>query len=203
MPYSNDCMGIYSITNTVTGDYYVGQSVRVRKRIADHLNLLGRGVHPNPRLQNAFHKYGTGAFRTEIEVECEGVEDLNSFENAFLSGEAYLGDRPVVYNIAREAVAPLRGRTHPEEVKERISRSRAAAERLRSPESKEVHRKKLLAINLNKLMADEKRLAEVRYILENEHLTYAERARHLNKDITTVRDKYLRWRKHRGVILDG
>lgn len=65
-------MGIYTITNLVTGKVYVGSSSNVPARRSDHFSRLRSLRHPNGRLQGAWSKYGKGAFIFEI---VEIVED--------------------------------------------------------------------------------------------------------------------------------
>ena len=54
--------GVYTITNSVTGSVYVGQSVNIRKRWEVHRSTLAAGKHRNCYLQRAWAKYGAGAF---------------------------------------------------------------------------------------------------------------------------------------------
>lgn len=54
--------GIYTITNSVTGDVYVGSSSNIQSRWSHHLSDLRKGTHHSSRLQRAFTKYGEKAF---------------------------------------------------------------------------------------------------------------------------------------------
>jgi group I intron endonuclease len=54
--------GIYVITNTITGDRYVGQSINLLGRRAGHFRLLFKGQHTNRSLQDDFSRYGSKAF---------------------------------------------------------------------------------------------------------------------------------------------
>lgn len=56
---------IYQIVRLGTSDCYIGQTVGLRKRKATHLGQLRRGKHHSVYLQNAFNKYGEGAFSFE------------------------------------------------------------------------------------------------------------------------------------------
>src|SRR5712691_8441322 len=58
--------GIYRITCIVTGKFYIGSAVNLRKRQKDHRHLLNQGTHRNPKLQNAWRKYGKDAFSFDI-----------------------------------------------------------------------------------------------------------------------------------------
>jgi len=117
MPYSNDVCGIYKITNDLTNKCYVGQSVNIKKRIAEHFRTLRKGEHANSKLQNAFNKYGENAFSWSIEVYCEDPEEMDLIEEAFISGEAHF-EEELFFNIASFAKAPMRGKNHTEESKQ-------------------------------------------------------------------------------------
>ena len=119
MPYKIDTCGIYKLVNLATGQCYVGQSQRVKKRIKEHFRLLRGDKHPNQHLQNAYNKYGAANFVGEVEVECEHPDQLDALEEAFLTGDAWF-DEPVVYNIADFAKAPMRGKAHSEETRQKI-----------------------------------------------------------------------------------
>jgi group I intron endonuclease len=54
--------GIYVITNKVTGDVYVGQSVDLMRRWGGHFRQLTKGTHQNKRLQDDFTRCGGAAF---------------------------------------------------------------------------------------------------------------------------------------------
>ena len=120
MPYAFDEHGVYALVNTVTGRCYVGQSRRLKKRIADHLNLLRGGRHPNPYLQNSFRKHGEAAFRVDVIAVCESPLDLNDVESPLLDGRATYDGMPV-YNIAKEPSAVMTSRKHSDTTKKKIS----------------------------------------------------------------------------------
>lgn len=71
--------GIYRIVCRDNGKSYIGQSVNVGRRVADHRQSLRRGDHKNKHLQNAFNKYGEGSFSVVYSVFC-AVEDLTRTE---------------------------------------------------------------------------------------------------------------------------
>ena len=59
-------IGLYKITNTVNGKYYIGSSTNIKRRWINHKNNLRRGIHYNPHLQASFNKYGVDCFHFEI-----------------------------------------------------------------------------------------------------------------------------------------
>lgn len=194
MPYKIDICGIYKIVNKVTGQCYVGQSQRIKKRLKEHFRLLRRGTHTNPHLQNSYNKYGAEAFYGAIEVECPNLEELDQLENMFLKGDAWF-EEPTFYNIADFAKAPMRGRRHSEETKERIRLGRRASTfDFQSPE----YRKSLSDAQMARFHSDPKFVAKLRFIVENPHLTYAERARRLGSDTSSVRKLALKYQYLKG-----
>ena len=194
MPYKIDVCGIYKIVNKVTGQCYVGQSQRAKKRLKEHFRLLRWGKHTNPHLQNSYNKYGAEAFYGAIEVECPNLEELDQLENAFLQGKAWF-EEPTVYNVADFAKAPMRGKQHSEEVKERIRLGRRASTfDFRSPE----YRKTLSEAQMARFHSDPKFVAKIKFIVENPDLTYAERARILGADTSSVRRLALKYQHLKG-----
>jgi len=189
MPYREDHAGIYVIRNEHTGNGYVGQSVRMRKRLADHFNLLRKGSHPNPHLQHAFAKYGENSFSYNFEVVCEDVSDLDSLEEAYLTGEAVFDDTPVYYNISNTAHVPMRGRKHTARTKEKISASKIGRVEHVTPE----YRSKLSRAQISRALSDDKRRARTRFIVNNPHLSYAERGRQVGVDTSTARKLALKY----------
>jgi group I intron endonuclease len=196
VPYANEFAGIYKIVNKANGTCYVGQSQRVNKRIREHFRLLRLNKHPNPRLQNAFNKYGRESFSWKIEAACEDPNDLDIIENAFLSGDAWF-EEPIYYNIAAFAKAPMRNKKHSEEVRKRIKAGRKTcgfnyqSEEYRASLSKAQH---------ERFFSNPQFVAKVKFIVDNPDMSYAERARALGNDISSVRKLALRYKHLRGVL---
>lgn len=67
-------VGIYKITNLINNKVYIGQSVNIKKRIADHKYELNANHHCNSHLQNSYNKYRKDAFEFNIICECEESE---------------------------------------------------------------------------------------------------------------------------------
>lgn len=68
-------IGLYKITNSLNGKYYIGSSNNFSKRWSKHRNTLRRGKHGNSHLQAAFNKYGEEAFVYETFREFEEGTD--------------------------------------------------------------------------------------------------------------------------------
>lgn len=196
MPYKIDICGVYKLVNTATGQCYVGQSQRCKKRIKEHFRLLRWNKHTNPHLQNAYNKYGAEAFYGAIEIECDNLEELDRLEESFLQNKAWF-DTPTVYNIADFAKAPMRGKTHSEEVREKIRLGRRASTfDFKSPEYRAVLSKAQVA----RFMSDPKFVAKLKFILENDHMSYAEKARQTGADTSSVRKLALKYQHLKGVL---
>jgi hypothetical protein len=147
-------------------------------------------------LQNAYNKYGAENLYGAIEVEVNNLDELDKLENAFLKGDAWF-DEPTVYNIADFAKAPMRGKYHSEEVKERIRLGRRASTfDFRSPE----YRATLSKAQMARYHEDPKFVAKLKFILENPDMSYAERARQLGADTSAVRRLALKYTNLKGVF---
>lgn len=196
MPYAQDHIGIYKIVNTATGKCYVGQSQRVKKRVKEHFRLLNLGKHTNPRLQNAYNKYGPGSFEWTLEAECVDVSDLDKIEEAFLTGEA-LFEEPTAYNIADFAKAPMRGKTHTLETRKKI---RVALSKAKRDFTDPFWKAKLSEGHKKRLLEDKQFVAKVRFIINNQDMSYAERGRILGSDTSSVRRLALKYLHLKGVL---
>ncbi len=75
--------GIYKIVNKKNGKYYVGRSIDIHKRWAQHRTQLRKNYHWNAKLQNAWNKNGESAFDFLIVLTCPR-EELIQNETEFL-----------------------------------------------------------------------------------------------------------------------
>lgn len=65
--------GVYRITNTVTGQIYIGSTANwFRHRFEQHKSDLVRNRHCNKKLQNSFNKYGPETFIFDVLEEHDG-----------------------------------------------------------------------------------------------------------------------------------
>lgn len=197
MPYAEDTAGIYRIVDTSTGHCYVGQSRRLRKRIAEHFRLLRKGLHPNAHLQQAFSS-NPSTFTHEIEVRCDDPNDMDAIEEAFLTGEAKFDESPSLFNVSSTARTPMQGRSHTDETREQISKSK----RGRRDHVTSAYRAKLSAAQRTRALSDPEYLARVKFIVQNPHLSYAERGRRVGIDTSTARKLALKY-AHQKEIFDG
>jgi group I intron endonuclease len=61
-------IGIYKITNEITGQFYIGQSTDISRRWIEHKTPKASG---NDYLHNDMKKYGLSNFKFEVIEECE------------------------------------------------------------------------------------------------------------------------------------
>jgi len=106
--------GIYKITNTTTGGFYIGQSNNLKRRGQHHFNELQRGVHYSTHMQNAFNRYGKDCFIFTIILYCE-PEELTYYEQSLVD----LYDPP--YNTCKECVISVKGVKRTEEMNQKRS----------------------------------------------------------------------------------
>ena len=105
--------GIYKILNIITGDFYVGSTVNLRKRWNEHRRKLIKNLRENPYLQNAWNKYSELAFEFSVIELCE--------KEILLEREQYYMDllKPT-YNICLRAGNCL-GVRHSDEARANMS----------------------------------------------------------------------------------
>jgi len=141
-----DKSGTYTITNRENGKVYYGSSSNIDRRWKEHRKALRRGEHGNPHLQRSWNKYGPASFTFAVFDYCD-VEDLHAYEQILLDQHA---GKDYCYNIAKDAVSPMRGRKHSEETKRKVSQallgkthSEETKRKMRKPKHSEEYRRKL------------------------------------------------------------
>ena len=75
--------GIYKITNTATGDFYIGSSKNVKKRWTNHKIQSTWKKHPNNPMYIDMQNYGVDKFEFEVLEEAE-IEELKEKEQQFI-----------------------------------------------------------------------------------------------------------------------
>ena len=75
--------GIYKITNTITGDFYIGSSKNVKRRWREHKFPSRWREHPNSQLYLDMNKYGLDKFDFQILAEVE-PDYLKVIEQQFI-----------------------------------------------------------------------------------------------------------------------
>ena len=74
---------VYKITNTITGDFYIGSSKDVKKRWREHKCQSVWNERPNSKLYQDMKKFGTEKFVFEILAEVE-ENKLKKTEQQFI-----------------------------------------------------------------------------------------------------------------------
>ena len=77
----NKIIGIYKITNKITGDFYIGSSKDVKLRLAVHKCKSTWKNYPNKQLYQDMQKYGVDKFEFEIleEVEADSLKEKEQY----------------------------------------------------------------------------------------------------------------------------
>ena len=75
--------GVYKITNTITGDFYIGSSKDVKHRWREHKCKSTWNKHPNNPMYLDMQKYGIENFEFEILAEVE-IASLKETEQQFI-----------------------------------------------------------------------------------------------------------------------
>ena len=75
--------GVYKITNTVTGDFYIGSSKNIKKRWAEHKCPSSWKRLPNNQMYQDMKKYGVDKFAFEV-LEVVEIVSLKEMEQQFI-----------------------------------------------------------------------------------------------------------------------
>lgn len=78
-------MAVYSWTNELTGEVYIGSSVNVYSRKSQHLSALRRNKGSHPRLQANWNQYGESAFRFDIIEKIKDASELREREQFWIN----------------------------------------------------------------------------------------------------------------------
>lgn len=104
-------IGVYKITNTIDGKYYIGSSVDIKARWNRHRRDLNKGLHNNRHIQNAWIKYGETRFCFEILLECD--KNIVLDEEQHILNQSFMTEGNNIYNVARNCKAPMKGVSSP------------------------------------------------------------------------------------------
>lgn len=75
--------GVYKITNTITGDFYIGSSKNVKRRWASHKCQSTWNRHPNNQMYQDMKKFGVDKFELQVLAEAE-IDSLKEMEQRFI-----------------------------------------------------------------------------------------------------------------------
>jgi group I intron endonuclease len=89
-------IGVYKISNIVSGRYYIGYSTNINKRFTVHRSKLKKNCHDNIFLQRAYNLDGEDKFNYEIIHICNSEEEAKTIELQYLNN---LSIRDKIYNL--------------------------------------------------------------------------------------------------------
>lgn len=178
-------LGIYQIRNNINGKIYIGSCSdelnQIEGRIEyGHFYRLRKGTHPNPKLQYAWNRYGEDNFSWSILQELTDTTNILDIETEWINKTGcyknYIG-----YNIAKDALAPMKGRKMSEEAKKKIgdkSRGRLVSDETRKKMKNRViseeTRQKIREGNLGKKVSEETRINLSRAQYKRHHKEFSE-----------------------------
>jgi group I intron endonuclease len=127
-------IGIYKITNTVNGKFYIGSSkLSIERRMIIHKSLLKSNKHGNKHLQSAWNEYGEHNFKFEI-YEVMSDKDLVLQREEILINETRSYEKDIGYNKLRKTAENpmlnkkthgMLGKKHTEKSREKIKNNHA------------------------------------------------------------------------------
>ena len=143
---SRNVPGVYKITNTANGKWYVGQTQHLRQRFSEHRSHLNNNRSLCRYLQHAWNKYGKDSFLFAVMWTDVPINELDLLE------QFVLDHCKPDYNLANDASAPMRGKKHSEEAKAKMRLSSRKGKNL-----SEEHKAKISASHKGKKFSVEHR----------------------------------------------
>lgn len=174
--YEDDTIAVYALVNETTNKMYIGSSISLRKREIQHMCLLNNGRHVNPHLQQSFNKYGANSFKFKV-VEHATLDTLIEKEGYWI--EKFF-DSGRLYNVYRTPYTvtgkehPFYGKTHSDEVKERLKEIRRNQKTIHSEATKE----KLRVTSTGRTNSEESK-KKISCLRKGCKLTEEQKAKHL------------------------
>jgi group I intron endonuclease len=96
MDNNKKIIGVYKISNTLSGRYYIGYSTNINRRFSVHRSKLKQNCHDNIFLQRAYNLDGEDKFIYDIIHICDTEEDAKEIELQYLTD---LSIREQLYNL--------------------------------------------------------------------------------------------------------
>ena len=117
-------IGVYKISNILSGRYYIGYSTNINRRFTVHRSKLKQNCHDNIFLQRAYNLDGEDKFKYDIIHICDTEEKAKEIELQYLTD---LGIRNIIYNLNFNNSGGDLLKNHPdkEKIREKILKSQA------------------------------------------------------------------------------
>ena len=96
MENNQKIIGVYKISNILSGKYYIGYSTNINRRFTVHRSKLKQKCHDNIFLQRAYNLDGEDKFKYDIIHICDTEEDAKEIELQYLTD---LNIREQLYNL--------------------------------------------------------------------------------------------------------
>jgi group I intron endonuclease len=93
---NNHIIGVYKISNLLSGRYYIGYSTNINRRFTNHRSKLKQNCHDNIFLQRAYNLDGEDNFKYDIIHICDTEDEAKEIELTYL---ADLSIRNIIYNL--------------------------------------------------------------------------------------------------------
>lgn len=156
---NNGIAGVYAITNTITGDRYIGSTADFYRRKGAHLRGLRSFKHGNQHLQSAWGKYGESSFTFGMLSILFELDQLIPCEQIWL--DTYIPE----YNIVKVAGAYYRGYASPfkgvprsPEVRAKLSAAMRGKKTAKGCKRSDETRDKIRRANLGKKLSESTKL---------------------------------------------
>lgn len=104
--------GVYKISNVLDNRVYIGSSINVIGRLAEHKRDLKNNCHHNIHLQRFVNKYGLDKLNFNLFEECDNYLEREQY---------YLDTLDNLFNTSISATAPMLGKKHTKESLKKIS----------------------------------------------------------------------------------
>ena len=128
-------IGVYKISNILSGRYYIGYSTNIERRFGVHKSKLKNNCHDNIFLQRAYNLDGEDKFKYEIIHVCDTEEEAKEIELQYLTD---LSIRDIIYNLNYNNSGGDLMTHHPEKeaIREKIVKSYKETLRKMTPEER-------------------------------------------------------------------
>ena len=135
MDHSKKIIGVYKISNILSGRYYIGYSTNINRRFTVHRSKLKQNCHDNIFLQRAYNLDGEDKFIYEIIHICHTEEEAKEIELQYLTD---LTIRNIIYNLNFNNSGGDLLKNHPdkEKIREQILKSHAETINKMTPEER-------------------------------------------------------------------